>query len=105
MEAIVFKVLAIVLGAMLGIIGFFTAYFFKRLMDSTDELNQSVGRLDNSITGMNGIILANDDKFITYRQEHEKDHGAVERKLNKHSESILYHEKEIIRLKEKTLGT
>jgi len=88
------KILIVLLPILLSIIGFFAAYFFKRLMSSTDELNKSVSRLDSSISGMNAVILANDDKFQTRKMD-------VDNRLNKHSEILDLHEKDIAVLKEK----
>lgn len=93
------------IGILLTIIGFFVAYFFRRSIESNDKLNESVNKLQITITGMSAVVQANKDNVDTYKREHEKSHEIVDRRLNSHSVKLNEHDKEITKLKSKTLGT
>jgi hypothetical protein len=87
-------IITTILMILLGIIGFFAAYYFKRSMNSIDRLNDSVGDLKASISGMNAIVMANDEKFNDRKQ-------TVDNRLNDHSKRLDCHETDIAVLKEK----
>lgn len=98
---IAFWSLSLVITTLLAVVGFFVAYYFRRSMTSTDKLSDSVNKLQNSITGMNGIILANDEKFQSLKNENEKEHCRTERRLNDHAKRIDEHETRISILEKK----
>ncbi len=96
------RILVIIAGVALTAIIAGAGYFFKRLMNSTDSLTSSVSDLKTSITGMNGIILANEGKLDSLKNEHCKDQKVNERRLNKHGDRLDEHDKDLSTLKEKT---
>lgn len=93
---VIIWIIGIILSILLGIIGFFLAYFFKRSMGSTDRLDRTVEKLGISITGMNGIILSSSEKFDKHERDNDRDINHVNTKVEKHERRIDDHEKRII---------
>ena len=88
MDSTILKFLAISMPVLFAIIGFFLSYFFKRLMNITDELNKTVSGLDATIRVMNTVMDSQEDKM--------KLNNA---RLNRHSERLDCHETDISLLK------
>jgi len=99
---IIEKILVLVAGIGLTALVGGAGYFFKRLMNSTDNLTESVSELKIGITGMNGIILSHEGKMDSLKGEHCKDRKVTEKRLNDHGERLDDHGERIIKLETKT---
>ena len=51
-----------VISILIAIIGFFLAHYFKQSAASQNELRESVNKLQITLTGLNGIIIAMQEK-------------------------------------------
>jgi len=89
------------IGILLSIIGFFLIFYFKRSVTSNDKLNESVNKLQMSVTGLNATLLYQDDKLNTFTKSCKEKHLKVDQRLEKHEEQLDRHEKDITVLKTK----
>lgn len=85
-------------GILLAIIGFFLLFYFKRSVTSNDNLNESVNKLQNTITGLNATILSQDDRFVTFTGSCKERHATVDHRLNSHAKKLEDHEGRIIKV-------
>jgi len=88
-------------GGLIGIVGFFAAYFFRRTMQSIDKLDDSVSDLQSGISGMNAIILAEKINLRDLKTDVAEHKGQVWLKLNEHDDKINEHSICIAELKAK----
>ena len=93
-----------IVGILLSVIGFFLMFYFKRSVKSDDELNKSVSKLQQSITGLNGTILAQEDRFTDFQVDCKDRHKNIDVRLDKHENKLENHEGRIIKVETK-LGT
>lgn len=100
---IIMWIVGIILSILLGIIGFFLTYFFKRTMGNTDRLDHSIEKLGISITAMNGIILSSNEKFDKHERDNDRDLKHINVKVEKHEDRIDDHEKRIIIIEQKRI--
>ncbi len=104
----VLYVVGAIVGTLITIVGFFISFYFKRSIASNDKLNTSVQNLQVSISGLNGIVGAMEDKYdITQRFCGER-HRTIDGKLHQieetqkeHSEVLSRHDRDISRVKDK----
>lgn len=71
----------------------------NRMHEQIASLNNHILRLSDSITGLNGIILAQNEKFTGNEKACELRHKVVDEKLDNHERRITYHGKEIDQVK------
>ncbi|MFH0756923.1 MAG: hypothetical protein V2B15_06535 [Bacteroidota bacterium] len=83
------------LGILLSVVGFFLVYFFKRSVESDDKLNETVGKLQISVTALNGTLLSQDDKISTFTGSCKDKHIQIDKRLEVHGIKIDDHEKRI----------
>jgi hypothetical protein len=92
------RIVLVILGIMISIIGYFLTFYFKRSVESIDKLNDTVGELRGSITGLKAQMIANEE-MSSMRQEGCKDrHSIIDTRLREHGEQLDEHEKKIARI-------
>lgn len=87
-----------VISILIAIIGFFLAHYFKQSVKSQDELRESVNKLQITLTGLNGIIIAMQEKSDIFSEGCKSKHDIVNHRLNEHARQIDEHEKKIAEL-------
>ena len=86
---------------LLGIIGYFISHYFKQSAVSSARLDQTVGKLQISVTALNGTMLAQEDKFDTFSGNCHEKHGQINERLRDHGKQIDNHETRIIKIETK----
>ena len=97
------------LAVLIGIIGYLLSYYMNRTQKSQDDnaqnisethqkLSDSINKLNLSITGLNGHILAMQDKNETFVYDCRERHSTIDKRLNDHSSTLKEHSKKIVEL-------
>lgn len=75
-----------------------------RIYEQIDKLNNHIIRLSDSITGLNGIILSQTEKFSGNEKTCDIKHQIIKEKFEIHEKRISHHGKEIDGIKMKLLN-
>jgi len=94
----VFEIILAIIGILIGIIGFFLAHYFKQSVASQNDLRESVNKLQITLTGLNGIIMAMQDKSDVFSEGCKVKHNVVDHRLKEHANKLDEHEKKITEL-------
>jgi len=90
-----------VMGLLLSVIGFLLVFYFKRSVSTNDKLNDSVNKLQLTVTGLNGTLLAQDEKFSNLSTNCRDKHSVIDERLKKHGDQLGDHEGRIIKIETK----
>lgn len=100
------RIILVVLGTLLAIIGFLLAFYFKRGVDSIDGLNKTVGELRDKLSGLSAKFIANEDidkiNKDACTERHAKigqDYEKHERRLDEHGRKLEEHKEMITEIK------
>ena len=74
-------VLTIIAGALLAVIGFLTAMFINRVLETQKNLASSIEKLNLSLTGLNSTINAMKDMNEMFQDSCRERHARIDKEL------------------------
>jgi hypothetical protein len=88
MDDVTLKIILVILGVLLSIIGFFLTFYFRKSNDTMEKLVESTNELRVVVSTVKGQIKANEDMAILKENQCGERHGHIDRKLENHEDRI-----------------
>jgi len=94
-------IIGAIVSLLIGVVGFFISFYFKRSIATNDKLNDAVNNLKLTVQGLHALVMSLDDKYNTSSVTCKEKHHEVNERFEKNEEKLERHDRDITRVKVK----